>query len=180
MKKVISILLITCMLFSVTGCFAKNDMKPVSTPAEKIFSIDSYNLQITADSTFYDKTGGNFDLQITNDGSYISVMAYKYIDLPNDLKPADVFDMQNDDIFSRRDNVALIEDVKKETLSKSQVTYSLYSAEKDGTKNYYATYLVDFPEKERFAWVLITGMPSYLDSNREYLHSIVCSLATTD
>ena len=55
----------------------------------------------------------------------------------------------------------------------------MYSAERDGTKNYYGSYLIDFPEEETFAWVLITATPSYFESNRETLHNIVCSLAIT-
>ena len=46
-------------------------------------------------------------------------------------------------------------------------------------KNYYATYLLDFPEAETLAWVLITATPSYLDANRESLHNIVCTLKPT-
>ena len=54
----------------------------------------------------------------------------------------------------------------------------MYSAERDGVKNYYVTYLVDIPLEETFAWVLVTAAPSYLDNNQEYLHNIVCSLTT--
>ena len=37
----------------------------------------------------------------------------------------------------------------------------------------------DIPDSETCAWVLVTAMPSYLKDNREYLHSIVCSLTST-
>ncbi len=174
MKKIIVLFVIACMLFSTAGCSALNDIASLVEPKEAVFSIDSYHLQITADSTFREKTGGNFDLQIANDNAYISIMAYKYIDLPEDLTPLDVYDMQNEDIFSRRTAVAIIEQSK----TQSHITHAVYSAEKDGVKNYYATYLVDFPDEETFAWVLVSAMPSYLDNNKEYLHNIVCSLTT--
>ena len=39
--------------------------------------------------------------------------------------------------------------------------------------------MIDFPEEETFAWVLITATPSYFEDSRESLHNIVCSLAIT-
>ena len=178
-KKVIVVLLAACMLFSAVGCSVLNETASVLKPTEAIFSIDNYYLQITADSTFQENTGGSFDLQITNDHAYISIMAYKYIDLPEDLTPQDVYDMQNEDLFSRRTAVTVLEEAKTQSQAKQVVTQALYSAEKDGVKNYYATYLIDLADEETFAWVLVTAMPSYLDDNQEYLHNIVCSLTST-
>ena len=179
MKKAFVILLAVCILLSAAGCSAPNSPLTPATPTEKVFSIDTYHMQITADSDFSEKTGGSFDLQITNDKCYISVMAYKYADLPDGTTPLDVYDIQNEDLFNRRDNVYQVEGKQTQTLSRGTAAYALFSAEKDGVKNYYATYLVDFPHAEVLAWVLITAAPSYLDSSREYLHNIVCSLTTT-
>ena len=180
MKKFLIGLLAVCMVFSAVGCSVLNDVAPQVQPTEKKFSIDSYGLQITADSTFQEKTGGSFDLQITNNDAYISVMAYPYIDLPQDLTPLDVFDMQNEDLFSKRTAVAVIEEAKTQILSQYTITQALYSAENDGNKNYYASYLIDFPDEEVFAWVLVTAMPSYMERNRESLHNIVCSLTAVE
>ena len=176
MKKVFVIFLMACMLFSAAGCSVLNDADSLLKPTEAVFTIDRYHLQITADSTFQEKTGGSYDLQITNGSTYISIMAYKYIDLPENLTPQNVYDMQNEDLFSKRTAVTTIEEAKTQALSQRTITHALYSAEKDGVKNYYASYLVDLPDKETFAWVLISAMPSYLDDNRAYLHDIVCSL----
>ena len=173
MKKIFIGLLIVCMLFSAVGCsFFKT--------REKVFSIDNYDLQITADATFYDSTVGEFDLQITNNKSYISIMAYKYIDLSSALTPRLVYKMQNDDLFSKRNEVSVVEAEKTSVLSDRTVTYALYSAEKEGIKNYYSTYLIDIPEKEVFAWVLVSSTPSYLLENRAYLDGIVFSLSSID
>lgn len=178
MKKAIVFLLMVCMLFSITGCSGIDNIVSPAEPMEEAFVVPGYGLQITADSTFYTNTGGSFDLQITNDKTYISIMAYDYIDLPQDTTTRDVYDVQNEDLFSKRDAVAVIEEAKTQTLAQGEITYEVYSAEKDGVKNYYATYLVDFPEKETFAWVLITAAPSYYNNNTEYLHNIVCSLTS--
>lgn len=179
MKKVIVFVLIACMLFSAVGCSALSETASLLKPTETVFSIDSYHLQITADSSFYDKTGGSYDLQITNGKAYISIMAYQYIDLPEGTTPQDVYTVQNEDLFSRRTAVTTVEETKTQTHSDQVITYAMYSAEKDGIKNYYATYLVDLPNDEALAWVLITATPSYLDNNREYLHNIVCSLTSS-
>ncbi|MBQ2730410.1 MAG: hypothetical protein IJF24_00125 [Clostridia bacterium] len=177
-KKIMGVLLLICILFSFGGCSALNIVNSYIEPTESIFKIDSYHLQITADSTFEEETGGDFDLQITNGDCYISVMAYKQIDISDDLTPLDVFDIQNEDLFSRRTNVNVIEEAKTQTLSQKNITKKLYSAEKDNVKNYYATYLIDFPDDKTFAWVLVSAIPSYLDENQEYVHNIVCSLST--
>ena len=147
-----------------------------SNPQKKFFSIDDYNLQITADTTFYDANSDNFDLQITNDKSYISIFAFEYIDLPKDQTPLGVFDIQNEEVFSRREEVDLIEEIRTESFSNCTITQALHSAEYKGSKNYYATYLIDFPEDEVFAWVLITSTPSHFTKNREYFNNIVYSL----
>lgn len=183
MKKAFLILLTVCLLFSAAGCTIPMDSiivtDPTQTdpkPVETVFTMDNYHLQITADSTFEDKTAGSYDLQITNGHTYVSIMAYKYIDLPTDVTPLDVLDMQNKDLLSKRTNVTTVEETSTKTLSQGTVTQALFSAEKDGNKNYYASYLIDMPEAQTFAWVLVSAVPSYLVENREYLDSIVCSL----
>lgn len=180
MKKAIVLLLVVCVLYSAAGCSALNTIISSTEPAEKVFLLDSYHLMITADDTFYEKTGGSFDLQITNDNTYISIMAYNYIDLPQDTTPQDVYDVQNEEVFSKREAVAVVEEVKTQSLPQGEVVYAVYSAERDGVKNYYATYLVDLPENETFAWVLVTAVPSYFVNNADYLHNIVCSLMATE
>lgn len=180
MKKAIAVLLTLCVLFGAVGCSIPEGMKSVIKPTEKDFTIDSYDLRITADSSFREDTGGSFDLQITNDDAYVSVMAYKYMDLPEGTTPQDVYEIQNEDIFSKRTAVKVVEDTKEEKVDQRTVTYAVHSAERDGTKNYYATYLVDCPEQEICAWVLVTAMPSYMDKNRDYLHDIVCSLTPVE
>ena len=181
MKKIIASIMMICILFSATGCVLMNAVILNSNvTTEKTFTVDNYGLQITADSSFKTATEGDFDLQITNNDTYISIMAYNYIDLPSDLTPSDVYEMQNEDLFSRRTNVTVIEEQKSLSSDQCTVTYAMYSAEKDKSKNYYAAYLIDFPSEETFAWVLVTAMPSVLEANREYLHNIVCSLTPTE
>lgn len=180
MKKVLVMFLIACILCSVAGCSIPNDTDTLIPPKDTVFTIKSYNLQLTADSTFEENTGGSYDLQITNGSTYVSIMAFQYIDLPSNLTPMDVYDMQNEDLFSKRTAVKIIEEAKTQAIAQRTITHALYSAEKNGVKNYYASYLIDLPDAETFAWVLVTAAPSYLSANRDFLHNIVCSLTTIE
>lgn len=179
MKKGMAVILVICLLFSVSGCAVLEDAASLLDPKEAVFTVERFPMQITADSTYRESTGGEFDLQITNRRSYISIMAYAYTDLPSGVTVMDVYDMQNEDLFSKRTAVTDIEEAKTQTTPQCVRTYALYSAEKDGVKNYYGTYMIDFPNEEIFAWVLFSATPSYFESNRDSLHSIVCSLTTT-
>ena len=178
MKKGIIMILAAFLLFSATGCSALREAKSLLEPTETVFSIPNCSLQITADSTFEEKTGGSFDLQIKNDESYISVMAFHYIDLPENVTPWDIFEIQNEELFGKRTAVTVLEEATTLVLSNRTVTKALHSAEKDGVKNYYATHLVDIPDAEICAWVLVTAMPSYWSQHGDDLYRIVCSLTS--
>lgn len=166
------LLILICILF--TGCSASVVKKE---NRESVFDIPYYGLSLTADSSYSDTTDGSpWDLQISNGSAYISLFAFDYIDLAEDQEPLHIYDLQNEDIFSRRDNVTLIEDVSEETYDSKTITRSLYSAELDGSKNYYASYLIDFKAEEKFAWVLVTSLPSYWEKHSSELESIVYTM----
>ncbi len=180
MKKVMVFLLAVCVLWSAVGCSALGNIHSSAEPVRKTFLLESYSLQIMADESFYEKTGGSFDLQLTNDSAYISIMAYKYSDLPEGTTARDVYDIQNQDIFSKRDAVTEIEKTETFSLPQGEAIYGVHTAERDGSENYYATYLIDLPEAEILAWVLVTALPSYYQNNKEHLHNIVCSLTAAE
>lgn len=180
MKKIIGILLTLCLLFALCGCNALERATSALQPKEAVFAVNGYPLQLTADTTFQEKTGSSFDLQITNDRCYISVMAYQYSDLPQDVTPQDVYTIQNEDLLGKRDNVTALEAIKTQTLPGCNISYEMFSAEKDGVENHYATYLMDFPDSRICAWVVITATPSYMTKNRETLHNIACTLSSAE
>ena len=174
MKKAMIFVLVVCILCSSAGCSVLTPAEPV----QKTFLLESHNLQIVADDTYYEKTGGSFDLQLTNENSYISIMAYRYSDLPEGTTARDVYDIQNQDIFSKRDAVAEIEKTETFSLSQGEAIRGVYTAKRDGSENYYVTYLIDIPEEEVLAWVLVTTLPTYYPNHKEHLDNIVCSLST--
>ena len=97
----------------------------------------------------------------------------------DDSTARDVFDVQNNELLSKRDAVEEVEAPTTQSLPHCQVIRALYTAERDGSKNYYETYLLDFPESQILAWVLVTATPSYATSHRDYLSDIVFSLTPT-
>ncbi len=145
---------------------------------ETVFTVQNYDLEITVSGYFKDVTQGSpFDLQLANQNAYLSIMAYKYIDLSEEQTPLDVYTYQNEDIFSKRDNVQVVEEETVTTLADKEIYKTRYSAEHNGFKNYYDSYLVDFKENETFAWVLISALPSYLEANGDALESMVHTIA---
>lgn len=177
MKKALIILLAVCMLWAAVGCTALGGANAPTEPERKTFLVPGYNLQIMADDTYSEKTGGSFDLQLTNNSAYISVMAYNYSDLDEGTTARDLYDFHNEDITSKRDAVNTVEETYAFTLPQAEVIHGVFTAEKEGNKNYYASYLFDFPEKETVAWVLVTAIPSYYENNKEHLNNMACSLA---
>lgn len=171
MKKAGILLLVICILCSAAGCSL--------AAKEKGFSVENYQLSIVADDTYREKTGGSFDLQITNDLCYISIMAFYYEDLPLGVTPLDVYDIQNEDFSGKREDVTLVEEQKTQTLPQGEATYCVLSAKNNGIENYYAVYLIDLPEQETFAWVMVSATPLYYKANAQRLHNYVCSLSST-
>ena len=128
MKKAMIFVLVVCILCSSAGCSVLTPAEPV----QKTFLLESYNLQIVADDTYYEKTGGSFDLQLTNENSYISIMVYRYSDLPESTTARDVYDIQNQDIFSKRDAVAEMEKTETFSLPQGEAIRGAYTAKRDG------------------------------------------------
>lgn len=169
--KITAVFLTLCLI--LTGCSL---MKNSWEKQEAVFEIPLYGLTLTAYDTYrVDAENSSWDLQITDGNAYISVMAYKYIDLSEEQTPEAIYDYHNSDIFSRRDNVKVIEEAAATREESRTITKTRYSAELDGTKNYYDSFLVDFRGNEVFAWVLVTGTPSYVENSKE-LSDIVYSL----
>lgn len=173
MKYIRSFFAVFLIFAILTGCSTILDRLQ---NVETVFEIPEYNLKITADIDFERVDAGNWDLQITDGNCYISVMAYSDIDLAENQTAKDVYDFHNDDMLSRRDNAFIVKDETTETLTDKTIVKTVYSAENNGNKNYYSSYLVEFKDEETFAWVLVTGTPSYIENNSEKLDGIVHTL----
>ena len=168
MKKALILSLILSLLLSAAGCSLLN-------PAPKDFDVADYNMVITADEGFKEDTGGDWSLQITNYKTYISVMPFTYEEL-DDITPEEIYSLQNEDIFTRREDTKVLEEEAKKTENGKTIIRTAFSAVLDGEENYYVCYLVDIPESEICAWVLVTTLPEYYNSVKENSDTIVASL----
>jgi len=113
---------------------------------------------------------GPFDLRCFNGSAYFNTFLYYPIDLSKGQAPYEIYQLQTDDLLSRRDNVEKIGDEKQFDLKDKHITLQMYSAEKEGIKNYYYSTLVEFKEEDSpFLWVLFTSVPSYaLEHQQEW------------
>lgn len=169
---------VLCMLFSfclmLCGCDA---FEALNKQKAKAFSIPSYGLELTADASYSDVTDeGNFDLQITNGHLYLGVMAYRIEDINESETPQSIFGFHNKDLMSRRENVAVEIEETTEHLDKKSVAFIRWSADYNGYKNYYDSYLIEFDDSNVFAWVLVSMPPENLDIYNEKVTNIVYSL----
>lgn len=173
MKRTFKCLLAMAALsLSLTGCLPLD--LATATYDEKEFTIEDYGVSFTATTEWEESEDTPFDLQISDNNSYFSVMAYNQIDLAEDQTPESIYEWHNEDIFSRRENVKIIEDYTTYTNNGKTITSTLYSAEFDEGKNYYYSFLVTFDDNEDvFAWVLVTGVPSYISNHKDDYIEIV-------
>lgn len=158
------IVLISSVLLS--GCNLAKTTNNVSM--DKDFFIDYYNISFTASQEWAKTDQNNFDLQITNGDAYFSVMTYYTIDLPVGDTPESIYDWQNEDLFSRRENLEVVEEEQIIKSDGRTITTTLFSAEREGTKNYYYSCLVQLDDNEDvFSWIIVTAMPSYMKKNQD-------------
>lgn len=141
------------------------------------FEVEDYGITLTASKDWEKSEETPFDLQIGDGNSYLSIMAYDKIDLADDQTPEDIYKWHNEDLFGRRDNVELVEEPITYTGNGKTITRAMYSAERDGMKNYYCSCLVTFEGGDVFAWVIMTGTPSYLVKHLDSMLEIVDTMA---
>lgn len=178
MKRIISFFLAVILTASVSGCGRLVNM--TVKDEEAFFQVPMYEVGITAPGYFEKvESSGGWDMQLFDGSVYVSLMVYNYSDLAEGTSPKDVYDFQNEDIFSRRENVAVIIEEKGEILNGAVFVGTRYTGEQDGFKNYYDSYLVDMEEHSVFAWVLVTGTPSVIENRTEELKEIVYSVEYT-
>lgn len=174
MKKIFCLILSLCAVFSLCSCsLIKRD---VIKNEDIVYTIEDYGLSVTVDGDFSEReTDTNFDLQITDSNAYMMVMAYKSEDLAQGQVPKEFYEYHNTELFSNeeRKNVTVIEEETTTLKDNKTITKTIYSAEYEGNKNYYASYFVEFSDFDTFAWVLFTCYPSVYKANSERYQTFV-------
>lgn len=146
-------------------------------PDTNEFYIDDYDIYLTTDSDWEEADPGSFDLKITNNDCYFGVMAYNSVDLAKKWTPETLYEWHNEDVFSRRQNVEIIDPCISYSKDGKNYTYTLFSAEKDDDKNYYGSCMITFDSTdEKMVWVLFAALPSYVIENEDYILDIIYSI----
>ncbi|MCH5345391.1 MAG: hypothetical protein J1E64_15295 [Acetatifactor sp.] len=149
-------------------------------PLTQTYEIPYYNMSFTLPKDWEERDSTPYDLQCYNGSAYFSVFAFLDIDLGENSEPYDYYVAQREDLFSKRDNVAQVEEAVYKSYEDKVVMTELWSAERDGLKNYYYCCLVDFlPDDQGFAWVIFTGVPSYVSREKDTFDEILASAKYT-
>lgn len=173
MKKSLVCLAAVLLLLLSAGC----SLLPGKSRPDKEFRIEGYGITFTAAGEWEEVSDTPFDIQITNSKSYLGIMAYGEQDLSQEQTAREVYDWQNSDLFSRRENVEIVRQYREYQSQGKTIGSTLFSAERDGNQNYYLSCLVRFDTGDTpFAFVMITGMPNYIQDNREALLAILESM----
>ena len=166
------------LLVTTTLLVCNVNAEAQSVELEKSFVVKNYKVSISFPKKWKVETKNNnpFDLQCTNGSAFASVFVFYKVDLKKGQTPMNIFHIQNDDIIRKRSEVEIINEEKTEKLDTKKIHSLLFSAEKDGSKNYYYCNLVEFDEgSDRFVWILFTSLPSYALANLETMKKIVAS-----
>lgn len=142
----------------------------------QIFNVVPYDMRFTFSDDWEDATGDSpYDLQMKRDDRYYcSIFGFKDIDLPNGMVPEDVFELQKEDLLGNRDFVELIREEPAWEDENKKIYRELYSGEFEGGKYYYYCCLIDFKEPaEGLAWVVFSGIPSWIENDMEEIDQIL-------
>lgn len=168
-----NIIIMMILLVCLTGCGINNDISDEGT--DKQFYIEDYDISLSVPKEWreYDSES-EYDLYLTNGESYLGVMTYYMIDLPKGYTIEGVYEIQNDDFLSRRENVEIVEPQKTISFEGKKITTTMFSGERDGGKNYYYSCLVTFDDNpDVFAWILISALPSRMLRQQEDMLNII-------
>ncbi len=177
MKKKFNVLICLELITTLLLCGCGGTGTPAAE-VEKKFTIDDYNMSITATEKWEEVTEGSWDIQLQyeNDAS-INVMGYYMEELPEGYTKDLTYEWQNDDIFSEKEDVFIRESAYEIETSDKIITVTSYTADTNGFQHLYDSCLVEFKEHEDvFAWVLVIAKVPYMSENEEALLDMVKTL----
>ena len=172
---VLSMLASCALIPSDTDGNNTGSSKAAFVDTERTYAVGNYGVSFSLAGDWNKTDAENFDLQLSSDkyGANISVFVFYKVDLAENSSVENLFNQQNDSLFANRQNVTTVNEAKTETVGTKTVYSKTTSAERDGNKNYYRTYMVDNSESKVFVWVLVNSAPSDMQKNQDYFDSIV-------
>ena len=115
-----------------------------------------------------------FDLQCLSptENMNTGVFATKQLNPKTGLKPLDIFLKQVAGLKSKRTNIATLEEQSKLVLEGKRITFTSFSAERDGSSGCYRVSLIEFDDTESFAITIQVALPEEWDHNKSVLMEI--------
>lgn len=174
--------------FSDTGGNREDSQKRLakekleSQKQKEVFQVEGYDIRIETPAGWEETDAVNFDLQCLSPKSdmYLSVYGFYRIDMSEDQTVEELFEIQNSMILDNREHVKEINPISFEEDEYRAVYSVLYSGERDGHKNYYQMYMIEFYDSDKLAWILFTGVPSVIEHNREAIDSIISNVTVLE
>lgn len=143
--------------------------------------IEDYDMQVTLPSNWVKVTKENpYDLYCFNGNGYLGIFVYHEVDLLENQTPELIYEYQIEDLFLQRENIKVVNEKEVVIENGKTITSTMYSAEHEGSKNYYYCNLVEFDDEDRFMWAIFTGLPSYAEKHVEDWKAILRSVELTD
>lgn len=176
MSKCKIVLCICIIVLLMTGC--SNDVVVDASNDENLIEVEGYKVQLALTNSWEKNSVDNpYDLYCTDGYAFMGVFVYDKADLSEGQTPLTIYDYQIKDIFSQRKKETVVAEKEVIFHDGKAITSTLYSAEHNGTKNYYYCNLVEFEgDENRFVWIIFTGLPTYARNHIEEWKSIVSSI----
>lgn len=171
----ISRILAAVMILSAVGCAPNSPEKSASqyfvttnAPVEFLFPPGWHN----------NDEDHPFDLQCLSEDEQMNTGVFLFVteDLAEAVTPMELFELQIDDMRSKRENFRIFEEVKVVRREAMTLTTAVYSGENGSSRAYYKFTLVEFAENREWVPVLLqVSVPSSWDKNKPVLERIAAS-----
>jgi len=177
MKLSRGILIIVALALTMLMLAACAEDAAPDTSSKNVMLIEDYKVSFSFPPDWEPEADQKpYDLQCSNGRSYASIFVYYKTDLADGETPFALFNMQKNDILSKRENVKEEAEEKIYEVNNKRIKSALFSADISGTKNYYYCNLIEFDEaSDVFAWVLFTALPSDSAKMMDQWNEIIAS-----
>lgn len=120
-----------------------------------------------------------FDLQYFSETQNMNtgIFLFRSQDLSQRSTPQKIFELQIDDLRSKRQNFNVLESETRETFKDKTITTTVFSGEKNELRYYYKFSLIEFKDNpEQFLITLQVAIPSQWNQSKPVLENIISSV----
>ncbi len=156
-----------------------DESKPASVTSERTFAVGDYGVNVSVKDDWIKTDATNFDLQLSSKkySANLSIFVFYKVDMATGYMVEDMYNEQNTQLFENRQNVTVVSELETKTVGTKTVYAKTTSAENNGSKNYYRTYMLDDSESKVLVWVMINSVPSDMEKYADYFDGIVDTIS---